>query len=246
LTPKGRQINAEVQRFHHDAHALYREFLRPGDLCFDVGANYGERVEIFLALGARVVALEPNVNCVRYLVARYRTYLHRVTVISKGAAESVGEREFRREAGTLMSTMSTEWIESIVTRSPRFARRTWEAPISVPVTTLDAVIAAHGLPAFAKIDVEGYEYHVLRGLTHAIPALSIEYTPERILPTLECIRYLISLGDYEFNYAVGTEMRLKLPAWQDGTTMLVTAEQLAATHESGDVYARLRRTSASR
>ena len=46
----------------------------------------------------------------------------------------------------------------------------------MPVTTLDRLIAQHGVPSFIKIDVEGFEDQVLAGLTHPVPALSFEFT----------------------------------------------------------------------
>src|SRR5579883_3168360 len=42
------------------ARAFYRAFVRAGDLCFDIGAHLGDRTGHFLALGARVVAVEPQ------------------------------------------------------------------------------------------------------------------------------------------------------------------------------------------
>ena len=39
---------------------LYRQFVRSGDLVFDVGAHVGDRVASFRRLGARVVAVEPH------------------------------------------------------------------------------------------------------------------------------------------------------------------------------------------
>ena len=39
---------------------LYAQFVRSGDLVFDVGAHVGDRVASFRRLGARVVAVEPQ------------------------------------------------------------------------------------------------------------------------------------------------------------------------------------------
>jgi len=39
---------------------LYAQFIRPGDLVFDVGAHVGDRVASFRRLGARVIAVEPQ------------------------------------------------------------------------------------------------------------------------------------------------------------------------------------------
>src|SRR5262245_26508912 len=46
---------------------LYGEFVRPGDLVFDVGAHVGDRVASFRRLGARVLAVEPQRSMVRTL-----------------------------------------------------------------------------------------------------------------------------------------------------------------------------------
>ena len=39
---------------------LYREFVKPGDLVFDIGAHVGDRIAAFRRLEARVIALEPQ------------------------------------------------------------------------------------------------------------------------------------------------------------------------------------------
>jgi hypothetical protein len=46
---------------------LYRQFIHPGDLAFDIGAHVGDRVACFRRLGARVVALEPQPALARSL-----------------------------------------------------------------------------------------------------------------------------------------------------------------------------------
>ena len=50
---------AAAWRRQHTHRRFYRQFVPHGGLCFDVGANVGNRVALFLALGARVVAVEP-------------------------------------------------------------------------------------------------------------------------------------------------------------------------------------------
>jgi hypothetical protein len=39
---------------------FYARFIRPGDLCFDIGAHVGSRLGAWLPLGARIVAVEPQ------------------------------------------------------------------------------------------------------------------------------------------------------------------------------------------
>src|SRR5262245_30786260 len=50
---------------------LYRQFIRPGDLAFDIGAHVGDRVAAFRRLGAQVVAAEPQPALVRTLKLLY-------------------------------------------------------------------------------------------------------------------------------------------------------------------------------
>src|ERR1700761_9508003 len=51
---------------------LYSEFIKPGDLAFDIGAHVGDRIAAFRRLGARVVAVEPQPALVRTLNFLYR------------------------------------------------------------------------------------------------------------------------------------------------------------------------------
>src|SRR3970282_98282 len=51
---------------------LYRPFVEPGDLCFDVGAHVGDRTRALRRLGGRVVAVEPQPACLGLLRWMYR------------------------------------------------------------------------------------------------------------------------------------------------------------------------------
>ena len=89
---------------------------------------------------------------------------------------------------------------------------------------------------FCKIDVEGYELEVLTGLSQKIGAISIEYSPWIMPPTIACVRRLSGLGYREFRSSRGETMKWTEPTW-------VSADEVCAslgisTPEFGDVYAR--------
>src|SRR4051794_14748142 len=65
---------------------LYSQFIRPGDLVFDIGAHVGDRVASFRRLGAHVVAVEPQRALVRTLQLFYgRDAAVRIEPIAIGA-----------------------------------------------------------------------------------------------------------------------------------------------------------------
>ena len=49
-----------IPRRQRPLRALYGEFVAPGDLAFDIGAHVGNRTRALVALGCRVVAVEPQ------------------------------------------------------------------------------------------------------------------------------------------------------------------------------------------
>ena len=219
------------------AVTFYRELVGPGDLVVDVGANLGNRSEVFLALGARVVAVEPQAPLAAHLRATLGTD-ERLTLLECGLGSQEGTAElFVSDAHTITS-MSRDWIEA-TKASGRFSEHRWDEVRVVPVTTLDRVVADHGVPAFVKIDVEGFEHEVLSGLSRRVGAASIEFSSETVEgSTLRCVERLRDLGMTQFNLSLGESMAWHLPEWVGADELIAVLRDLPGDLPWGDVYAR--------
>lgn len=219
--------------------AFYAQFITTDDLCFDVGANIGNRVAAFHALGAEVVAVEPQVTCVAELARRYG-WSSRVAILPVGLADKEGTQTLRIASFDQISSMSDEWLDA-VRSTRRFGAESWSSERETRVTTLDRLVKAFGVPHFCKIDVEGFELKVLQGLSVAVPALSFEFTPECIGMARGCVEHLSTLARYEYNYSIGESMRLALPTWvgHDEIGWMLSALP-GVPPLFGDVYARRR------
>lgn len=225
-------------RFHARARRFYAGFVGPGDLCFDIGAHMGDRVRAFRALGARVVAVEPQPDLVAVLRALHgRDSGVMVLPLAVGAEPGTAQLRINRRNPTL-STLSPDWIAAIG-RDPAFPARGWDEVLPVPVTTLDALVAEHGVPAFCKIDVEGFEEAVLAGLSRPLPRLSFEYVAAAGGMAVACVDRLHALGAYAFNLSPGESKRLLFPEWVGRDALVDWLGRLRAGDGSGDVYARL-------
>jgi hypothetical protein len=145
------------------------------------------------------------------------------------------------ERSPTVSTLSQTWIDA-VRQVDSFAAVRWEETMPVKVTTLDALIARYGEPAFCKIDVEGYELEVLRGLSRPLRTLSFEYIPAAAEIAVGCVKRLAVLGDYTYNWSVGERHRWQSPAWLDPEGLLQMLKSLPPAGPSGDVFARRRPT----
>jgi FkbM family methyltransferase len=216
----------------------YAQFLGPGDLAFDVGAHVGNHTRSFARLGARVVAIEPQPAFAAWLRRLFRDQ-PQITVVESALAAAPDVVELYRSPRTpTVATTSPKWIDQ-VRASGGFKGVRWSEAIEVPALTLDALIARHGLPRFCKIDVEGFEAEVLRGLSQPLPALSLEYVPAAIEVALAALSRLLELGPYRFNITRGERLRWLWPEWRGRREIEQWLAGRRAGEPSGDVYARL-------
>ncbi len=223
---------------HRRMARFYGEFLGPGDVAFDIGAHVGSRVRAWRRLGARVVAVEPQPDCLRVLRLLFGRN-RQVTIVPLAVGSAPGRARLAISSATpTVSSMSPGWIES-VTEDQRFAKVRWDASVDVEVTTLDALVAAHGEPAFCKVDVEGFEVEVLTGLSRPLRALSFEYLPPAHEDALAALDLVRRLGDYRYNYSPVETMHFASETWLAADDLVLLLERFRPLGRSGDVYARL-------
>jgi FkbM family methyltransferase len=217
--------------------ALHARLIAPGGLVFDIGAHLGDRTGSFLRHGASVVALEPQPRVFRALRLIHGRAAGAVLLpLACGAAPGELTLHLNLRNPTV-ATLERAFIAAAA-GAPGWEDQVWDSSVTVPVTTLDALIARYGSPDFVKIDVEGHEPAVLQGLSTAVPLLSFEFTMIQLAAAQACIARLGNLGQYEYNISFGEEHLLRHETWLTPQDMSETLDVLPATTNSGDVYAR--------
>jgi FkbM family methyltransferase len=215
---------------------FYRPLVRSGDLVFDIGAHVGDRTRAFLRLGCRVVAVEPQPALSTLLKLMHLGNRH-VKVVA--AALSDGAASVKLAVNTknpTVSTASADFIQAAKAGAPGWEGQIWDRELQVRATTLDALIARHGMPAFVKIDVEGFEDRVLAGLSHAVPALSFEFTTHQKHVAFRTLERLRSLGAYRFNVCLGESWREVFDGPRKENEIADWLTTLPAEANSGDIY----------
>jgi FkbM family methyltransferase len=181
---------------------FYRLLLPPKAFVFDVGANVGEKSEALLHAGSSVVAFEPNPLVISELCARCdhigNWNIVQAAVGSKNTIATLYAREAHGQ-----SSFKKEWGSKII------------AKYNVPVITLDEAIECFGTPYYCKIDVEGWELEVLKGLTKIIPLISFEFhlNESGIQNTLSCLELLDNFGESHINITPAETSKFHFKSW---------------------------------
>ena len=206
---------------HYDTNnfTAVAHFLRPGDVCFDVGANIGVYSAVFARLSgdARLVhSFEPVEHIRRKLEANAKLNgLGGLNVndfalgSEPGTLEMQQIREGHFRGGT--STLANTGVVDEIGKQHFISRE-------VAVTTVDQYVRETGLTTvdFVKIDVEGFELEVLKGATDTLsrfsPTMILEYDVSRIGEEAGTLRDLLSGHGYRiYEYVSFRDTLVLLP-----------------------------------
>ena len=208
-----------------------------GATIFDVGGNRGFKSEVFVQLAPKVVCVEPDRSNVEILRKKFRT-TPAVTVVDCAVGSAEGELMFNViEAGSAYNTLSTKWVESLG-QADGSSRPVLTLSEQYPVTvvTLDTLITRFGTPHYIKIDVEGFELEVMRGLSQPVPYISFELNlPDFRSEGIEIASMLTRIMPaVRFNYcsepaaeAFSSQQDLKSAEWMDAgalSTLIATTD----------------------
>jgi FkbM family methyltransferase len=218
---------------------FYGHLVGRGSLVFDIGANKGSKTAAFLSLGARVIAVEPSPECTNYMLVEYRNAIAkgRLQIEQAAVASENGELTLTLiDPASAMCSGSTDFI-----KYAEAVGYTGGRAIKVKAITLDDLVDRYGVPHFIKIDVEGMDADVLRGLSQRSRSLSFEYHTAAALweNTRACFDHVLRLGFTEANLTEFVSPKFLFPSWIEIATVLSQLEEWrAAGTRWGDVIVR--------
>lgn len=210
---------------------FFSRLIQKGHLCFDIGANVGVKSELLLSTGAKVIIVEPQQKCCEILHSKFDNNDQAIIDHSAiGTTNTTEELMVSNESQ--ISTFSKTFIEAYSYQK----EFNWNAREVVKMQTMDSLIEQHGIPHFCKIDVEGYEIEVLRGLSHKIPLISFEFNYPLKHLTIECIEVLEKFEPIVYNYVAYEKPSFALKKWVNSAEIKEIINKISPEIKTGDIY----------
>ena len=180
---------------------LLKKHSSKNQLIFDIGANMGRKSFFFSKVSKQVIAFEPSQRLFNFLSNRFAG--SNVKVLQYALGSETGRKDFFiTESNQAYNSLSKKHIKT--TAINRGVAKGEITTAKAETRTLDFFINNYGIPKYIKIDVEGYEEEVIKGLKLPVPIISFEANlPDFYDETIRILDYLneISSGNYFYNFS---------------------------------------------
>ena len=124
-------------------------------------------------------------------------------------------------------------------KSGHLQKNNWDKTEQIEIITLDMLIQQYGVPDFIKIDTEGFELEVIKGLSTPVKSLSFEYTlPHQKDQAAKCVELLDKLYNTHaiFNICRDEAYKMKFDKWMNATEILTILKSEGFNKNNYGVY----------
>ena len=161
-------------------------------LLFDIGANRGLYTDANIDKYDTCILIEANPTLCEFLEDKYKT--NSKIQVEHCIVSSTPVDTFYISNADTISTADVDWI-----KNSRFTKNyNWRPIQGMPTYSIDDLVQKYGTPSFLKIDVEGYEYNVIKSITQKYCPLNFEWAEEKKEELLLTLEYLRTLGYTQF------------------------------------------------
>ena len=171
------------------------------DLIFDVGMHLGEDTEFYLEKGFRVVGIEADPALCAAVAERLHHHVAsgRLIIVNAAIAEKPGRAAFYRDPdNSIWGTTEPAWVARNATLGTHIDR---VQRIEVEAVPMESILAAHGVPYYMKVDIEGRDMlcvAALRDLPDRPKYLSIEASKTALADVDAELALMSELGYRDF------------------------------------------------
>jgi len=216
-----------------DLRQLFSGIIPRGALAFDIGANVGTYASALYSLGVCVIAVDANADCLRHLELMRPG--HGIQIVHAAVGNANGLATFNMsDQSDGLSAISTEWLEALNKHYGR-SQKVWNRTATVPMITIDSLVAHFGPPFYVKIDIEGYDSFALDGMSSQPPLLSFEFHRVCLQNALDCLDKRVISPSSRFNIHTAGPKFL-LPSWVGKDELKKTLATFENLETYGDIY----------
>ncbi|MBO22446.1 MAG: hypothetical protein CMM26_08780 [Rhodospirillaceae bacterium] len=196
-----------------DHKIMLEQVTKPGMTVFDIGANIGYYALMELGLigpEGRMLAIEPSPSNIALLQRNLNLNNEgdRVTVLGGAVSDKPGTASFHLSAHSNLGTFHADGSAAHMLSGEQIPVRTYTVP---------ELAQEHGAPDLIRMDVEGHEVEVIRGMLDAIRSGTMRPT---IIFETHLSRYSAEhdmTGVLEDLFACGYGIPRAASSWQEGT-----------------------------